>query len=867
MSKVLKPYTIIPPDLYVQRDADRQLANIINDMGRPGYVLVSRQMGKTNLLLNAKRTLENHNDFFIYVDLSNPFDSAKACFQNIVDTALETHEQYFSGIKDAIVDQRKQAGSDLPAHKQHTNELRLLLRTIPGKIIITLDEIDALTKTAYSDQVFAQIRSIYFTRINYPELERLTYILSGVIEPTEIIRDPKISPFNIGQKIFLNDFSLDEFEQFIRLSKLKLTAEIKERIYYWTEGNPRLTWDLCSEIENIFDKSQELNINTLDRIVKEMYLTLFDKPPIDNIRELVKNDREIRNSIIEIEYKKGKELPQKVKNKLYLAGIINYEDSNIRLKNQIVRESLALTWIKSLEEEEKGILKIALDLFEKGDYAEALLNFKNFLQTNQFPESKKDICYYYMAYAEIIQKNYQDALYYFDVCSFDLDDQPSLHFNREFLKGTAYRLTKDYDKSRESFEYVVKNGRKDLYHLKSKISLGHLLMNFFREEVNQAKLMFNEIIDDKNLYLNKIKPEDFNYYESAVYQNLATLAKGEQDDNSARRYIDVVLPHSTGPIRFSLLLLLSEVSNDVEEKKRLLNELLEGLLSPEKKQQDASPEMSRDLDFIELKTVLLAIYKVDNRWMREVIKEKPAIIEGLNIGQFLYDLGLYAMQGVDWNCGVQIMKDNFDASENGNYSLDELIEYNTLRFLAYANFEGGQEYIKKFIYKFSKSRLEAVDYIDMQIFNSHIAELYEKKDFSGALRCIKSINEVKSKVDDSLLINYLAIFNLELQVYHAKGDHENSLAVAMKIQDLLNDARIANQKSNLLGETGLEIIRTNAQYIINPKSKTRLPIISSRTYGRNQILTVKYKDGRTTKAKYKKLESDILNGECIVVHV
>ena len=36
MSKILKPYTIIPQDLYVQRDADRQVKNIIADMGRPG---------------------------------------------------------------------------------------------------------------------------------------------------------------------------------------------------------------------------------------------------------------------------------------------------------------------------------------------------------------------------------------------------------------------------------------------------------------------------------------------------------------------------------------------------------------------------------------------------------------------------------------------------------------------------------------------------------------------------------------------------------------------------------------------------------------------------------------------------------------
>lgn len=38
--------TIVPEQLYVERDADRQLKSIIDEMERPGYVLVSRQMGK-----------------------------------------------------------------------------------------------------------------------------------------------------------------------------------------------------------------------------------------------------------------------------------------------------------------------------------------------------------------------------------------------------------------------------------------------------------------------------------------------------------------------------------------------------------------------------------------------------------------------------------------------------------------------------------------------------------------------------------------------------------------------------------------------------------------------------------------------------
>ncbi|MDB5014311.1 MAG: hypothetical protein JWQ25_2513, partial [Daejeonella sp.] len=251
MSKILKPYTIIPSDLYVQRDADKQLKNIIDDMGRPGYVLVSRQMGKTNLLLNAKRSFETENDVFVYIDLSNSFKDARSCFENIIDIAIESAEEKFKDISIFIKERRKEL-VDTPPHKQHTSELRMLLQCLNGgKMVIILDEIDGLTKTNYSDEIFSQIRSSYFaSRVNYKEFFNLTYLLSGVVEPSEIIKDSQISPFNIGQKIFLNDFSREEFDQFLIKSQLNLEANSRDRIYYWTNGNPRMTWDICSEVEN-----------------------------------------------------------------------------------------------------------------------------------------------------------------------------------------------------------------------------------------------------------------------------------------------------------------------------------------------------------------------------------------------------------------------------------------------------------------------------------------------------------------------------------------------------------------------------------------------------------------------------------------
>ena len=99
MNKILKKYTTIPEHLYVKRAADKQLEEIIDDMQRPGYVLVARQMGKTNLLFHAKRTLESKNRLFVYVDLSNSFDHEKDCYRNIIDCILEPNEELFESIE------------------------------------------------------------------------------------------------------------------------------------------------------------------------------------------------------------------------------------------------------------------------------------------------------------------------------------------------------------------------------------------------------------------------------------------------------------------------------------------------------------------------------------------------------------------------------------------------------------------------------------------------------------------------------------------------------------------------------------------------------------------------------------------------
>ena len=295
MEKVLKPCTVVPENLYVERNADKQIHQIIEGMGRPGYVLVARQMGKTNLLLHTKKQMETSSVLFTFIDFSIIGGySETECFNHLIDETINLHIDVLSDAENEISELRQKP--NYSGYKMFTRELRIILKYV-DKLVFILDEIDALARTDYSDRVFSTIRSHYFQRENYKELNKLTYILSGVIEPKDIIKDPNISPFNIGEKIYMNDFTHDEYNTFIRNVRIKELDDIllQNRIYYWTKGNPRMTWDVCSLVEELKIKSEE----ELDNAIRKYYLTSYDKAPIDAIRQKVQDEEILKDALIQ----------------------------------------------------------------------------------------------------------------------------------------------------------------------------------------------------------------------------------------------------------------------------------------------------------------------------------------------------------------------------------------------------------------------------------------------------------------------------------------------------------------------------------------------------------------------------------------
>ena len=77
-----------------------------------------------------------------------------------------------------------------------------------SRLVIFIDEIDSVRSLPFStDEFFAAIRECYNRAQRGSGVQRLTFCLLGVATPSDLIQDTRTTPFNIGRRIELTDFT------------------------------------------------------------------------------------------------------------------------------------------------------------------------------------------------------------------------------------------------------------------------------------------------------------------------------------------------------------------------------------------------------------------------------------------------------------------------------------------------------------------------------------------------------------------------------------------------------------------------------------------------------------------------------------
>jgi len=225
--------------VYLERAADRELLDHCR-AGNFSYILTSRQMGKSSLMIRTAERLAGEGTRPVIVDLTE---------LGIQTTA----EQWYKGFLFAVEDQLGLtigASAWWNAQPDHSLAQRFIryLREVAlverrERIVLFIDEIDTTLRLDFTDDFFAAIRFLYQGRAADPELARLSFVLIGVATPSDLIKDAARTPFNIGRRIELTDFTIDEAVPLAGYLPLppSLARDLIGWIVRWTGGHPYLT--------------------------------------------------------------------------------------------------------------------------------------------------------------------------------------------------------------------------------------------------------------------------------------------------------------------------------------------------------------------------------------------------------------------------------------------------------------------------------------------------------------------------------------------------------------------------------------------------------------------------------------------------
>lgn len=193
-------------EYYVPRPVDTELRSSLSNHDSIILIKGARQMGKTSLLARGLQYARQQGDKAVSTDFqkfnAENFTSVHRFYQTLAESLVEQLDLDVSPV--SFWDDRRGPNANLERFLR-----REVLAKITTPLVWGLDEVDRLFAMPFSSEFFGLMRSWHNERAldPYGPWAKLTMAIAYATEAHLFITDMNQSPFNVGTRLALDDFT------------------------------------------------------------------------------------------------------------------------------------------------------------------------------------------------------------------------------------------------------------------------------------------------------------------------------------------------------------------------------------------------------------------------------------------------------------------------------------------------------------------------------------------------------------------------------------------------------------------------------------------------------------------------------------